>query len=146
MYRDILCAVDFSEPSRAALHRAIALATTFDASLTIVHVVQPPSLPIDVPVNPGWMQEVHDQVEGTLLSWKQVAATAGVKRIETVLLEGNTWDLIVTRARDGGSDLIVAGTHGRIGIKHVLLGSVAERVVRHASCDVLIVRAPSSGE
>lgn len=140
MYKKILCAVDFSEPSRAAFDKAINLAKEFAASLTFVHVFQMPPAPPDIPVDPQWFRSVMDKIEGVLLSWKEEALHRGVAKVEVVMLEGSAWDLIVKRAGEGGADLVVLGTHGRSGIKHVLVGSVAERVVRHAPCDVLVVR------
>jgi nucleotide-binding universal stress UspA family protein len=143
MYKSILCAVDFSDPSRAAFDRAVALAREFGARLTIVHVLQLPPAPPDVPVDPQWFRSVMDRVEGVLLSWKEEAIHRGLDQVEVAMLEGAAWDMIVKRAGEGGADLVLMGTHGRSGIKKVLLGSVAERVVRHAPCDVLVVRQGS---
>jgi nucleotide-binding universal stress UspA family protein len=72
---------------------------------------------------------------------KTEAQQLGVKEVATRLLTGVPWDEIVSAARsDSAVDLIVIGTHGRTGLAHVLLGSVAEKVVRHAPCPVLVVR------
>src|SRR5262249_40394780 len=70
------------------------------------------------------------------------AEALGAPAGEAIATHGVAWEEIVNLARGRESDLIVMGTHGRTGLKHVLLGSVAERVIRHAPCSVLVVRAP----
>ncbi len=138
----VLCAVDFSAPSRAALTMAADLAQRYGASLTVLHVFQLPAtlLPEGMLLSPAMVSEHFQAVNGLLDEEKRHAESLGVRTVETALVDGVPWREIVARAKDGGFDLVVVGTHGRTGIRHVLLGSVAERVVRHAHCPVVTVR------
>jgi nucleotide-binding universal stress UspA family protein len=74
------------------------------------------------------------------------AAQAGAGEVSSSLRQGAPFDEIIANAREGGFDLIVMGTHGGSGLKHVLLGSVAEKVVRKAPCAVLTVRLPQDDD
>lgn len=149
----ILCAVDFSEPSRAALRMACDLAQRFDAKLLLLHVYQVPAYPLPDGVilpSPVTVSELFNQVDRALDRWKSEAATLGARNVEAEAIEGPAWRGIVAHAGRGKFDLVVIGTHGHTGLKHLLLGSVAERVVRHAPCPVLTVRpvgevAPEEG-
>ena len=78
--------------------------------------------------------------EETMRRWKNVAIERGASGTETMVKQGIPWHCIVELATQLGCDLIVMGTQGRTGLKYALLGSVAEKVVRHASCSVLVVR------
>ena len=75
-----------------------------------------------------------------LAAEKKIAETAGAQRVDTHQLQGIAADEIVEFAKKGAFDLIVIGTHGRTGIQHALIGSIAERVVRRAPCPVLTVK------
>jgi len=143
----ILCPVDFSDNSLHALDYAIALAQSQGAELQLLHVVQPsllsasmdPFLPeYDMTVMENYMDackrqlaELTDQVIE-----KSHAQTTSELRTGTPFME------IVTAAREKESDLIVVGTHGRTGLAHAMIGSVAEKVVRKAPCPVLTVKHP----
>jgi nucleotide-binding universal stress UspA family protein len=86
--------------------------------------------------------ETKTLAENDLARWKGEAEQLGARRVSTVLATGAPWHEIVEIARrDPAIDLIVMGTHGYTGLKHVLMGSVAEKVVRHAPCPVLAARA-----
>jgi nucleotide-binding universal stress UspA family protein len=140
----VLCAVDFSEPSREALHFAADLARQYDAELTLIHVYTIPgyTFPEGVMVaGPEVMNDLLQEIDRSLESWKQDAIARAVKTVRTVSIQGSAAPEIVRFAEDRGVDLIVVGTHGRGGLAHVLLGSVAEKVVRKAPCPVLTVRA-----
>jgi universal stress protein A len=142
--RKILCAVDFSEPSRAALHMAADMAQKFDAELTLLHVYQVPAYPLpDGVILPSTVTvtDLFDQVDRALADWRADVERLGAKRVKATSVEGQAWREIVAQASEGDFDLVVVGTHGHTGIKHLLLGSVAERVVRQAPCPVLAVRA-----
>jgi nucleotide-binding universal stress UspA family protein len=84
-------------------------------------------------------QTAHDE----LLAF--IPAGADMNRIRTHILHGSPWDQIVEFARDKQVDLIVMGTHGRTGIGHALIGSVAERVLRRAPCPVMVIREGGAG-
>ena len=142
-FRRILVAVDFSEPSRVALHMAADLAKEMGAQLTVIHVYQLPVYPLPEGVVLPTQQALADlfeRVNRALADWKGGAEARGAKKVETKSAEGAPWRTIVEQARTGEHDLIVVGTHGHTGAKHLFLGSVAERVVRHAHCPVLSVR------
>jgi nucleotide-binding universal stress UspA family protein len=143
-FHKILCPTDFSPGSRQALHMAAALAREGRAQLVLAHVWQPSQWATggEFQLAPDVIRELVDSEEAELAKWKLEAKELGVKEIATRFLTGAPWDQIVDAAQDDrGIDLIVMGTHGRTGLKHVLLGSVAEKVMRHAPCPVLIVRA-----
>jgi nucleotide-binding universal stress UspA family protein len=77
-----------------------------------------------------------------LQGWKHDAIQQGVRDVDTMLTEGSAWDRLCAIARDDRSiELVVVGTHGRTGVSRALIGSVAERVVRHAPCSVMVVRS-----
>ena len=144
-FQKILCAVDFSDPAKLALQAAADLAKQFDASLTIFHVFQIPVYPLPEGVLAPTQQEVQalfEQIDEALAGWRKEALERGAPRVEILSRDGVAWREICARAGEEKSDLIVVGTHGRTGIRHALLGSVAERVVRHAPCPVLAVRPP----
>jgi nucleotide-binding universal stress UspA family protein len=139
----ILCAVDFSEPSKAALQSAADLAKRFDAKLVVLHVYHMPIYPLPegaIMPTGAELSALFAEIDRGLEGWKRDVTQRGVREVETISADGVPWRTIVSRAQECAADLIVVGTHGHSGIKHVLLGSVAERVVRHAHCPVLAVR------
>ncbi|HEY7724684.1 MAG TPA: universal stress protein [Anaeromyxobacteraceae bacterium] len=141
-WKKICCPVDFSEPARAALHAAVELARTFDAELTLFHSYQLPGYTLpegSVVASPKMLQDLADQAEAHLAEWKKLAEGMGAPRVATAKGVGEPAMEIVEFARGGRFDLIVVGTHGRTGLRHALLGSTAERVVRRAGCPVLTV-------
>jgi len=143
LFKKILCPVDFSEPSRLAMRTAAQLATECGSELVIVHVWESP-------LHPEYSEAIiHNEIlasalkdeEAELAALTQEAKALGAKDVTAKLIFGVPWFAIAAESRnDPTYDVIVIGTHGRTGIKHVLLGSVAERVARHASCPVLLVR------
>jgi universal stress protein A len=140
----ILCPVDFSDESRLALLAAAELARDSQATLRIIHVDERP-LWIRKPYvsSPG---EAHRETAAKLAEWTALARQHGAENVTSSMLEGVPWERIVAVAReDPAVRWIVLGAHGRTGIHRVLLGSVAERVVRHAPCSVVIARPPRSG-
>lgn len=143
-FHKILCPIDFSPGAREAMRVAVELARDAGASLVLAHVWdRQPWLynGPDYAIAPGVIQEAVDTAEAELARWKISARELGAKEVATRFLIGAPWDQIVSAARDDRAiDLIVMGTHGRTGLTHVLLGSVAEKVVRHAPCAVLVVR------
>jgi nucleotide-binding universal stress UspA family protein len=140
--KKILCPVDFSSPSTKALESAVELAVQFDASLSLLHVFQVPAvtLPDGVLFSADFAASVFDEINRQLREQEKLARKLGATRVDVAAIEGVPWRAIVDRALDGHYDLIVVGTHGRTGIRHAFVGSVAERVVRAAPCPVLTVR------
>lgn len=148
-FHKILCPVDFSPCSREALKAAAELARESNATLVLAHVWEPSlwALGAGVQLAPSVVGEMVSAEEAQLAAWQQEAMQLGARDVQPAFLTGAAWDQIVTSARDDRAiDLVVMGTHGRTGIRHVLLGSVAERVVRHAPCSVLVVRTRDAGE
>src|SRR5262245_51070510 len=145
VFRRIFHATDFSSASRPALARAIDLARQNRASLVIVHALPPLILPLgDGFVYAGTYETIdrraHDHARKQLTALLRRAKTRGA-RATALLLDGAPHEQIPRIARRRRADLIVIGTHGRSGLSKVLLGSVAERVIRLAPCPVLTVRS-----
>jgi len=142
----VLVATDFSEASDEALKYAKGLSEAFGASLHVLHVLE------DLAAH-AWTTEVyvaalpgvHEEMERQARERLDQSLPAGERdkyRAEVALRVGSPFVEIVRYAREERIDLIVMGTHGRGAIAHMLLGSVAERVVRKAPCPVLTVRQP----
>ena len=138
----ICCAVDFSDTSRLAMAEAADLARQCGAELTLVHVFKPPAASTtDVLAAPVGLAELGTvDLARDLSVWKAEAERVTATAVRTALLVGDPAHELLRHARDRGVDLLVVGTHGRTGLKHLLLGSVAERLVLHAPCPVLVVR------
>src|ERR1700690_3441685 len=140
--RRILVPTDFSDPSNEALAFAMAFASAFGGTLDLVHVaiarsyVLPP--PIDLATIPFDMTNTLELAAAGLASEEARVRGAGL-RCESATLVGRPDSEIVARAAATKANLIVMGTHGRSGLAHALMGSVAEHVVRHAPCPILIV-------
>lgn len=141
----VLCPIDFSPPSRGAMNEAVKIVRESGERLVLLHVAQmvtpPPELPI---LPPDLVQEATVALQAQLDAWRGDALEGGAREVETRLAHGAAWDRIVAAAQELGARLIVLGTHGRTGISHVLLGSVAEKVARHAPCSVLVTRESAS--
>ena len=138
-FKNILCPVDFSDNSRRALTIATELAKSVDGTLTLVHVWQPIYGTLIAPTSGDVIQSFVDDAERMLRDCEAAAKSGGAKTSSTFII-GVAWDEIVRLASRAHTDLIVMGTQGRTGLKHVLVGSVAEKVVRHAPCAVLVTR------
>lgn len=139
--RKILVPVDFSHCSLKALRYAAPLAEQAGAFVHLLHAVEPISSISGVQALPLMLsdEELESQARGRLTAIAQHNVKPFVQ--ENVRVEiGRSYDEIVKAARDLDADLIVISTHGFTGIKHVLIGSTTERVVRHAPCPVLVVR------
>jgi nucleotide-binding universal stress UspA family protein len=145
MYSKILAATDLSESSLPAVRTAIELARRLGAEVAVLHVSEPA-----YPANHWFVPHIGEDAEtlGTIIAREietarakldeQVAAAGGGAQL--LVRVGRPAAIIVETARDLGYELIVLGTHGRKGIEHVILGSVAERVVRVSPCPVLTVK------
>ncbi len=146
-FERFLVPIDFSEYAERALDYAIDLAKQLGARLTLLHVVSAhimPELPLTIDettetVPEGYMRELEKRAQQGLEQYLKRAQDAGVTG-DVVVVHGIPFQSIIDTAKDRNADLIVMGTHGRTGLKHVLLGSVAEKVVRFAPCPVLVTR------
>jgi nucleotide-binding universal stress UspA family protein len=146
--KNVLVATDFSECSDAALTYGRALAGQFDARLHVLHVIEFLGA-VDVAgmgVYSAGAPELMDQLEAEAhdrLNRLLSASGGDPLKAQTVLnTSGTPAHAIVDYAKSADIDLVIVGTHGRRGLSHLLLGSVAERVVREAPCPVLTVRHP----
>lgn len=144
----ILMAADFSDYSNEALDYAIYLARGFGADLYLLHVFEPPFFS-RTGVTPGvrpevlqWIKEMKEAEVRQLDDLAEKVRHQGAK-VHPVFKEGTPFLEILKTAGEIPSDLIVLGTHGRTGLAHVLMGSVAERVVRKSLCPVFTVRPKS---
>jgi nucleotide-binding universal stress UspA family protein len=144
----ILCPVDFSPGSDKSLQYGIDMARNLGIPIHLVHVYEMPlyNVPTGIATEAGEPGEAYDfgkAVERELQSrLDKLAAQVDAEGLELSarLIQGPIAQSIVEHAQDLGVNLIVMGTHGRTGLDHLLLGSIAERVVRLSSCPVLTVR------
>ncbi len=157
MFKTLLIATDLTDASLAALRAGLAMGNEFLAQVYVLHCTElaPPGAHWYLP---------YAQIETELLrAWDFRFDDAAKRKLEQQIVEANgkhvDWtrvrpmirrgiaaDLIIQAARELPASLVVMGTHGRTGIDHALLGSIAERVVRTAPCPVLTIRAPKEAE
>ncbi len=144
-YRRILWPTDFSSLAKAALPHALRLAAQSEGELIILHVL-PTAAAYAYPDTAFLPWDRIEQANraagerGLRRLEKQIKASHAALRIRSVQVIGVAFEQILQTARRFKCDLIVLATHGRTGLKHVLMGSVAENVVRRAPCPVLSVR------
>lgn len=141
-YRLILCPVDFSEASKQSFQTAVDLATRLNAEIRVIHVYQLPAsaLPDGVLETPTDLEAVlEERIQKRLDAFVAENVTEGAN-VTTGLCEGVPYVEITEAAEEIDADMIVIGTHGRTGLAHLLLGSVAERVLRTSDIPVLTVR------
>jgi len=126
--RRILYPTDFSSYSNQAYFHAVALAENHGAQLTILYVYNEAGSEAD---RTYWQEQLE-----------QIHPVDPAISVRHVFLQGDPATEIVRYARDAAADLIVMGTHGRTGLERLLMGSVAEKVMRDAACSVLVVKLP----
>jgi nucleotide-binding universal stress UspA family protein/osmotically-inducible protein OsmY len=148
-YKKILVPIDFSGHSRKTVSYAARFASRYDATLQVLHVFEIPDYAV---AQYGYRQQNCDQFKSqvdaaeqeardNLTAFEKQLLDRGIK-VEAYLRVGCPFDEIVHMANHLGVDLIIIGSHGLTGLKHLLLGSTAERVVQHARCPVLVVKEP----
>jgi nucleotide-binding universal stress UspA family protein len=148
----ILVPTDFSTSAEHAARAAVELAAALGGSVELVHLYNPPSLMLPdgstFAASPAELVAVTDGAEASIASAVRAlrSASDGRVRVEGQALMGSAADEILRLAESGHYDLIVMGTHGRTGIRRLMLGSVAEKVLRRASIPVLTVRLPHAAE
>lgn len=141
-FTKILVPTDFSSCAAEALHAAVDIAARYGASITLVHVFEPIVYPFPEAVGFASvinLADVIDDIDRLLEKNRLQAIEAGAKNVTALQLQGHPPSEIADYASDQGFDLIVMGTHGRRGVSRLMIGSVAERVVRIAPCAVLTV-------
>jgi nucleotide-binding universal stress UspA family protein len=146
-FEKILVATDFGQASAQAVEQAISLAETFGAELVLVHVYEISALSYSVFPYPAAEllatieAMAREQLERTLAEVR-----SRFPKVTASLRRGVVWREIVAAVGETNADLLVIGTHGRRGFEHALLGSVAEKIVRHSPVRVLTVHAAPSAE
>jgi universal stress protein A len=152
IFQRVLVPVDFSECSRAALHKAAKLTRRTGGTIDVIHAWQLPAFvpPESVVGTVGATGEplvdlMQENAEARMRELVQSARSEGIEIADARIVLGNPAAVIVEHAGAGGYDLVVVGTHGRSGLSHALIGSVAERVVRLSSVPVLTVRHTEVG-
>jgi nucleotide-binding universal stress UspA family protein len=144
--RRILAPTDLSELSKQGLKNALQLAEVFGAKLLLLHVVEPPPYPVEgiLPSHFGatLLDDIERQASHELA---KVLPKAQISQIEVArrVVSGIPYRKIVEVAEEEKTDLIVMTTHGRTGFSHLVMGSVAEKIVRTAPCPVLTIRPAS---
>jgi len=149
MYGNILVPIDGSETARRGLNEAVSLAKSLGSRIRVIHVINDAELsPYTVgSTYPLIIRQVHDYGTSLLHDAEETVRRAGID-VDTRLFEGSgisAGEQILNTAAGWPADLIVCGTHGRRGIRRLLMGSDAEYVVRQSPVPVLLVRATESG-
>jgi nucleotide-binding universal stress UspA family protein len=145
--RRILVPVDFSEHAQAVLDWAAHLAEEHGSRVLLLHVYH---LPVEFQQLEGaylpadFWANVKNEAEQQLAAYAETLRGRGLE-VEALVREGYPATVIVEEATSQHADLLVIGTHGHTGLKHLLLGSIAERVVQKAPCPVLTVKNPELG-
>jgi universal stress protein A len=140
-----LVPVDFSEDANQAVKYATDLASKLGARMTLLHVIQ--LLPfgsgdMGVTVPYTYTQDLEAEITSRMQVYLERVTAAGLEG-EIAVAHGVPFQEILETAKAQQVNLIIMGTHGRTGLQHVLMGSVAEKVVRLAPCPVLVVRQPT---
>jgi nucleotide-binding universal stress UspA family protein len=139
----ILVPIDFSANAEQALDYACELAGKVGATVRLIHALSSPPSALQVALSEDILENLvkeHREALEKLAGARRESVRFGESTVEV----GDPRDTIVEAARTQGADLIVMGTQGRRGLSRVVMGSVAEDVVRHAPCPVLVVRAAQS--
>jgi len=136
-FQRVLVATDGSKQCKPAVERAIDFARSYGGDITVVSIV-------DVPAEfyaeaPQVVEDLVHKAKGYVEEVKKQAETSGVK-VESFVKEGEAYQAIVDLAKDRDVNIIVMGSHGRTGLKRLLMGSVAEKVIGYAPCPVLVTR------
>lgn len=141
-FKSILVPIDFSETSIKALDYALALAAEFNSQIHLVHVLEFPAVfnSTSKPSYAIWDKEAKKAAADRLAELIREKTDESIS-VKSEVRFGRAFKSVCDVAQEQKADLIVIGTHGFTGLKHVLLGSTAERVVRHAPCSVLTVHA-----
>ena len=145
-FKQILIPIDFSAHSTAAFEAAVEIAKAFDSKIHLLHCyqIQPGGIsPYGIAIPPSYFAEIRDAASQQLAEWQEKHVPAGIS-VDSSTMSDAPSEAIIAAAKQIGADLIVMGTRGLSGFKHVMLGSVAERTVRLAPCPVMTVHATGS--
>jgi nucleotide-binding universal stress UspA family protein len=145
-FKELLVPIDFSAHSTAAFEAAVEIAKAFDSKIHLLHCyqIQPGGIsPYGIAIPSSYFAEIRDAATQQLSEWQEKHAPAEISVDASTVSEAPS-EAILAAATKIGADLIVMGTRGLSGFKHVMLGSVAERIVRLAPCPVMTVHVPDS--
>ena len=143
-FERILVGIDFSDSSKTALNYAFSMAKQFGSAVYLLHAVEPCIYPEDLAagitvdeIDARWTLKKKAELE-------EFRRAAGSQATPTTmdLRRGLPWRQIVETAQSWHADLIIIGTRGLTGLKHILMGSTADKVVRHSTCPVLVIHGP----
>lgn len=140
-FKTVLCPTDFSDSSYHALEYGVRFARHADGTILLVHVIHVPAG--DLLGREAYTLNFDEAEKQVLDRLKEVHAKhlGGYPRCELMALLGDPAEEIIGLARSRRADLIISATHGRSGLSHLVMGSVAEKMIRHAPCPVFVVRA-----
>ena len=142
--KSILVPLTLTKDSKNILGYAASLADKFDARLTVLHVLREPKMDLsEIDYESGFLLKIKEHQEKEMRDeLEKLLSEDYLKKYDTSfeLIWGQPFLEIVNKAKNISADMIVMGTHGRTGLSHVLLGSVAEKVLRLAPCPVMIIR------
>src|SRR5690349_10815740 len=137
--QNILFTTDFSSTSERALSFALAFANWYGAKLFIAHAVPPePHYPVPMDPLPAEVDPIWREAQGNMAQFASASALRGIRH-EMFVEQGRPWDVVQRLVHSHPMDLLVLGTHGRVGLKKIVLGSEAEIIFRQALCPVLTV-------
>lgn len=140
MFKKILCPVDFSDTSMNAANNAINFSMEIKAEITFIHIIDIQALQNIGDLSGGGINDINlliEEEKPVLSKLKDECEKKGVK-VKTVLTHGEPVSVILETIKEGGHDLIIMGTHGKTGLTRLVLGSIAENVVRKSDIPVLL--------
>ncbi len=140
-WKRICCAIDFSDPSRIAMQKAAGLAARLNAELVLLHVYEAHAASPEILLSR--FEQQLPELEGNMRAWERDAERIAGRPPRSIILTGSAAAEILRLSQEGSFDLLVLATRGRSGLTRLVLGSVAERVVRESRCPVLVVRQPT---
>ena len=148
LFHRIVVPTDFSECAEGAWALAKRVAGSLGAELVLAHVLVEPIVYGDASMAADTTRQLFEQgrkwVEDEIEKWASAARVQGIT-VRTIVRTGSAQEEIVNLATDERAELIIIGTHGRTGLNRLLLGSIADRVIRFSPCPVLTVRTPLAG-
>ncbi|HDS17304.1 MAG TPA: universal stress protein [Proteobacteria bacterium] len=139
LFKKVMALTDGSRNSRSALRYAVEICRNFKAPLYILSVVEDLPTYVNIEVGSEFFSKVQDSIQAEVENCAAYCKASGIS-CQGEVRHGVPYEEIVNYAKEIGAGLIVMATHGHTGLSHILLGSVAEKVIRHAPCPVLTTR------
>ena len=139
LIKKVLVLTDGSQNSRSALRYAVEICRNFEASLHLLSVIEDMPAYATLEVGSEFMLKIQETIRSEIVSCSGYCETSGIA-CDGEIRHGVPYEEIINYAKEIDVDLIVMATHGHTGLSHILLGSVAEKVMRHAPCPVMITR------